>query len=320
MIKYLKSTTLSSYLILAALFVIIKFPVWLNGTNQPIEINEFSHEQLYIFIKNYNLSFGLAQLIIIIQAIIINYLFTNSYFIREKTIIPAYLFILLSSVINSYNFINIYHVILTIFIGLYYLFLKINFQEQVKSDIFNVGCLFGIAIILFPNLIFFTPLLLIIIYVVKPLRIKELLLAIIGILCVLFFYFSLIYLLDIKIIAPFNFYFYPSNITELDTSIKIKIFVLALFSIISLYGMIGIKQSTENRVKRNVDMLFLLAISSFLIIVMNTFFFPNNVVFIFLPSTIFISIFLHRIKKQKVIETFNFILLLSIVIANFYQH
>ena len=320
MIKYLKSTAFSSLLLLGVLFVLLKFPIWLDGNNQSIIIKAFSPTHYYIFIENYTLSFCSAQLIILIQAIWINYLFISSSFIREKTIVPAYLFILLSSAVNSYNFINTYHIIITIFIGLYHLFLRINFKEQSKSDIFNAGCLFGIAIILLPNLILFIPFLLIIIFVIKPLQIKELLLVIIGILCIPFFYLSFVYLLEFKIVLPFNFYFYPSNISNEDISIQISIFIIALCSILSLFGMIGIKQSTENRVKRNVDMVFLLAIGLLTIILFNTYYFPDSTVFIFIPSTLFISIFLHRIKNKKMVEFLNIILLISIFITYVYKN
>ena len=319
-LKYLKSTQLSAFLLLGIIYLILKLPLLSHLEQEPIIIQTFSVVSPYIYLENSLWAFIIAQIINIAQAIWINFLFSESTFVRVKTIIPAYLFILLSSTVISYNFINIYHLIFTVLLGLYQIFLKISFKEQARTDIFNVGVLFGFLIILFPNSILITPILMLIIYLLKPLKLREIFLVLIGILCIPYFYFAIMYLMEIKLVFPFNFYIYLPSIFNIDFSTKIILLLIAISSIISIWGMIGIKQSTENRVKRNVDMLYLLSIGLFLVIIFSTYYFPDTTLLIFLSSTLFLSIFLHRIKNQRVAEILNFFLFIGTIIFCFYKN
>ena len=320
MLKYLKSTQFSAFLLLGIIYLILKLPLLIHLEQEPIIIQSFSAVSPYIFLENTFWSFIIAQIIIIVQAIWINFLFSESTFVRAKTIIPAYLFIILNATIISYNYLNIYHLIFTILLGLYQIFLKISFKEKAKSDIFNVGVLFGFLIILFPNSILLTPILMLITYFLKPLKLIEIFLVLIGILCIPYFYFSIMYLMEIKLVLPFDFYFYLPTIFNGDTPTQIILLLIAIGSIISIWGMFGIKQSTENRVKRNVDMLYLLSIGLFLVIIFSTYYFPDTTLLIFLSSTLFLSIFLHRIKNQRVAEILNFFLFIGTIIFCFYKN
>jgi hypothetical protein len=270
-----------------------------------------------LFIENNWLSFSLAQLAIIFQALWLNYLFIRSYFITKKTFVPAYFFILLTSIFVNYNFINIYHIITFLLLMLYQIFLRINFKEKAKPDIFNVGLVFGILVILFPNIIVFFPFLPIIVYALKPFQAKELLLTFIGILCVLFLYFSFAYLFDFEIKNPF--YFYPSLSFDAGNIYKnFSVYLLILYFLLSFFGIIGIKQSTGNRVKRNINMLYFLLIGLVFVLVFSAHYLLDSLTLLFIPMSAFLSIFMHRIKKQNLAEGLNLILFLTVLVVNFY--
>lgn len=319
MLKVLKSNSYISYSLLIFLILLLKFPFVLNEP-KPIVIDSFFLKDYYISISNTHLSFILAQVVILIQAIWLTFLFNNSFYVRIRGIIPAYFFILVSSAIESYQFINEFHLIVFILLLLYQIFLNINLKENAKTSMFNVGLLFGGLIVLYPNCILFTPFLLFIVYVLKPLHAKEVVLTFLGILCILFLYFSYSYFLNLKIGNPFYFYFYVDKYPPLDTLYKqAGIIALILFLFISFTGMLGIKQSTDNKVKRNVDMLVILLIGLTVVCLMSSYYLLDCLTLLFIPLSIFFSIFTLRIKKQKFVESVHLILLLTILIQNFFM-
>jgi hypothetical protein len=319
-LQFLKSRSFSSVFFLIIFFILIKIPFFLWYDFDTIT-QQTIFENLRIFqFHSKEISFALAQLLILFQAIWLNNLFQKSDFHNSNGIIPAYIFIIISSTVSSYNFFNQYHLINLLLLLIYNIFLSIFHQESAKNQAFNLGFTFGLCTTIFPNAIVFLPFILLIFYNLKRFVLKEIILIIIGFTFVWFLVFAFIYLLEIDITNPFNFYFYKLNFIHQNNFyliLPIAISILYLgFSFISLRG---IMQATSVKRKKSVGLIIYFLIGLAILIAFSSFYLIHSYTLIFVPITIFISLLMLRIRKPKIAETLNLIFALTIFIIHVIQ-
>lgn len=317
MIQLLKSNNFSTIILFIVVFFCVKLPFLFFYEPNTLPYT-FVFDGLPTFQFNSNiLNFVAAQLSILAQCFLINYYFQKSDLYSVQYIVPAYIFMLISSIIPNYNFFNYFHIITFIILFIFNLYISIYQETSVKAEAFNIGVLFGIATFIFPNIIVGLPFILIMFYIPKAFNFKEMLLILVGIAMVWFYIFSVAYFLNISIHNPFDFYFYQetyihrNNIIELIPTILSVLYLL--FSFVSLRG---IAQATSVKRKKSVNLIVFLLLGMSVTVLLSSRYLFDVLSILFIPLSIYISLLLLRIKKTRLSEALNLIFLLTIFIVH----
>lgn len=320
MVSVLRSNNFITIFLLVVIFILIKLPFYFFY--QPTFIEQsLLFKQIPIFQFKYDeLGFVVAQICIVVQSIWFNQLFLNSDLYPKPSLMSVYIFILLSSTIASYNYFNFYHILIFLFLSMYSILLSIYQKTQAKSEAFNIGFLFGVFIFIFPNGIVLLPFILMLFYILKAIVFKELLILISGTVAFWLYTLSITYLFDLEIANPFDFYIFNFNAIKPQQYLYflpiVTTIILLFFSFFSLRGIAF--ASTSKRMK-NVNLIAVLLFGFAFTVLFNIKYFPDIFCLLFIPFTFFFSLMWLRTKKKIVIETINFLFLLTIFIIHFYK-
>ena len=294
MLQLFRNQNPISLLLLGVILVFLRLPYMIYA-NSGIEVNSWNipfigtHAQIFIVVG-----------IIFAQAIWINYIFTDAKLLEEKTVVPALIWILVTSIDLEVYMIDSSLVISTILLAIIHIFILNPSNSISIRRCFQLGILNAILLLIEPSFVIFIPIIILMIYNVNAKGIREYLVFFIGIIMVLFWFWTFSYLFESevvwreKLIAQFRLPSYHF------TSYEYVIWgILAVFAVWGAIKMLMLTNSASLILKKNVNTFLLMSIGILLVILVSTGWDTENNVILLIPLTFFTSIVLLIIRKTK---------------------
>lgn len=318
MLSYFKSQQPPTVLAFILTFILVKIPFLLAYKITAVQgVQHLWGTHGLLLSGSFLLNFLLAQICLLAQAVWFNYLFHKADYHDGSSMIPALYFSLATSLIPQFNEFSIYLVIGFLLLMMFQTFLSITIKESTRLECFNAGVLGGILCILQVNFVLFLPFLFLILYAIKPFRFNEYLMLFFGILFPVYLAFSLSYVLDFFIninIFHFSLFHFHKIFSQIPDSINLLLTaVYLLFSFISLRG---IMYSTGFKRRKNLNMLIFFFVGIVLLILLSGNLDVTVFSLSFIPVSIFLTLFMLRIRKKRLGEILNAIFVIVIFVTN----
>ena len=318
MLSFFKSQQPITVLTFIFFFICIKIPFAFSGaTVTIIDVKNLWGSIGLLLSGNFFLNFIVAQLCLLGQAIWFNYLFHKSDYHEGSSMIPALYFTLVTSLIPEFNVFSIYVILLFLLLMLFQTFLLITVKENTRLECFNAGVLGGILVLINLQFVVLVPFLFLILYAIKPFRINEYLMLLFGILFPVYIAMSVSYVFDL-FMSINNFTINLFDFSQLFRSIPnaINFILTGIYLLFSFVSLRGIMYSTGFKRRKNLNMLIFLFIG-----LVATIMFSGNLdetVFslLFIPVSIFLTLFMLRIRKKRLGEILNVIFVSVIFVTN----
>jgi len=179
--------------------VLIRLPMFLRPHVMNIQTEDsILYRAILKFLEPYNKNFPsvypmLAFALLFLQAIMLTSFINNQRMVSWAGYLPGMAYLLITSLFPEWNYLSAPLIINTILLFVLSGLLKIYNQQSAKVAIFNIGLALGIATFLFFPSITFIIWILLALLVMRPFRLNEWMLCIVGITTP--FYFYAIYLL-----------------------------------------------------------------------------------------------------------------------------
>lgn len=138
----------------------------------------------------------LAYLLIFLQAVLLNRFINSQRMTNKASFYPGMAYMLITSLLPEWNFFSAPLIINTILLFILSGLFKIYNQQNAKGAIFNIGLALGIASFLFFPAITFVIWILLALAVMRPFRLNEWVLCIVGIITPYYFYGIYLFLTD----------------------------------------------------------------------------------------------------------------------------
>jgi hypothetical protein len=224
----------------AVLFIfglLLKLPPFLYPKAIVATINDGRLYQLFIssLPKDSSLLYSvLSFALLYIQSLMINYLVSEYKLIARQNYLPAMAFMLITSLLPEWNYLSSPLIANTLIIWMFIYLFKLYNTPNVKGHVYNIGLIAGInSYIYFPSAAFIICILLGLM-ILKPFRLNELILFIIG--CTTPYYFHAIYLF---LVDKFNFQnFFPHVVIKIP-DVKSSIPVAASTLLLTIPFLVG---------------------------------------------------------------------------------
>lgn len=318
MLSYFKVQQPISFLLFVAVFIGLKFPYFLHFQTIPIAPVQNWWTSLDLFLSNnVVLNVCIAQLCILIQAIWFNYLFNQADFHESNSLIPALIFATVTATIPQFNQFDIYTIIGFLLLLLFQITLNINSRESAKLESFNLGLIGGILVLINVHFIVLIPFLFLMLYALKSFRISEYILLFFGILFVFYMAIGISYVFEIPLIVDDltlkTFYLFQFQKDIYNAILLILVAVYLCFSFISLRGILF---STSFKRRKNINMLILFFIASIATIVFARNSDESILSQLFIPVSVFLALFMLRIRKKRLGEILNAIFITVTIVTN----
>jgi len=136
----------------------------------------------------------LFQLIIISQAIRLNILLSKFKMFQQISYLPAFTYIILTGLFPYWDVISSGLVANSLVIWILVKLLRLYDQNQPKTLEFNIGLIVGISILLYEPIAILIPVVLFALIIIRPFKISEWLVLIMGILLPFYFIFTYVFL------------------------------------------------------------------------------------------------------------------------------
>lgn len=161
-------------------------------------------------------------LLLYVQALMINYLINEFRLITKQTYLPAMAYLLITTLLPEWNYLSSPLVATTLIIWIFIKLFRLYNMTVARGQIFNIGLLLGIAsYIYFPSASFIICVLLGLI-IIKPFRINEVFLFLMG--CLTPYYFLGAYLFLTDKLSVVNFF---PHVSVLVPEVKSNIWLAA---------------------------------------------------------------------------------------------
>ncbi len=311
------------YTLQLLLLAIVPLIFWTQAFVNPPEVitNKFDmpiYKVIYDWAKDYQLFSSIcAFVLVILQGLLINQLFTNNHLSQKNTFLPAFIYILLMSC--SYQCMTLNSMLLANFLIIFalYFFLNCSDKKEGIDEIYNSCALLSLASLFYAPAILFILWIWLGLIIYKLYKWRSWLMSLLGILTpyVLICIFYYLNGIDIQstLLSHTNHWFH-FDLNFLNEPIQVVyIATLVLFSIPAIFTTLS---SRSNRVieyrKKSAVMFSLLIISIIPFFLSKT---EYNMSFIFAPSLAFFlsNFFLHYHNQRKINTFFIIFILISII-------
>ena len=194
MVGIFKQKTPANILILLLFGILIKLPMFRHPF---VPVSESSNGPLFIMLLNWLQPFGkslpalypgIAFSLLFIQSVWLTQFINNRRLISFSTYLPGMSYLLISSLFPEWNHFSAALLINTILLFILSGLFRIYNQQKAKGTIFNIGLALGIASFLFLSSLAFVIWVLLALAVMRPFRVNEWLLCILGITTPYYFY------------------------------------------------------------------------------------------------------------------------------------
>jgi hypothetical protein len=184
----------ATFFLLLIFGVLIKLPMFLHPH---IIVSKPGDSELYKAILKFLEPTGrsspviyacLAFMLLLLQAMVLTRFMNTQRMMSRPTYFPGMAYLLITSLIPGWNFFSAPLIVNTFFVIVLSVLFKIYNQQNAKGAIFNIGLSLGISsFIFFPSLTFIVWILLALM-VIRPFRLNELLICILGVTTPFYFY------------------------------------------------------------------------------------------------------------------------------------
>ena len=297
MLKLFKNQQPVTLILLVIILLMTRLPF--------VFVQNFKSDNNYLNIElnPLSLSILLIMLVVFIQAVWLNYIFSNSHFLSEKTVIPALVWILVTGL--NPNFMVIGFPIISATLIIIMMQIIFNYQSNIIQiqQCFQLGVLLGLLILMQPVLIFAIPFFIVLIYNMNTQGVREYLIFLLSIALTFFWAWSFVYLTDQSLhwISRFKYNFglpyFPMNWVE-----GVKWIVISLYILGGFFSLFTLMSSASAKRKKNVRSLILLILSLGVSCLLTTHWDFSNIIIFIVPSSFLISIVLLIIHKIKYAE------------------
>ena len=200
---------------------------------------------------------------------------------------------------------------------LFQITLNINSRESAKLESFNLGLIGGILVLINVHFIVLIPFLFLMLYALKSFRISEYILLFFGILFVFYMAIGISYVFEIPLIVDDltlkTFYLFQFQKDIYNAILLILVAVYLCFSFISLRGILF---STSFKRRKNINMLILFFIASIATVVFARNSDESILSQLFIPVSVFLALFMLRIRKKRLGEILNAIFITVTIVTN----
>jgi hypothetical protein len=318
MLSFFKSQQPVTVLTFIFFFIFIKTPFAFSGAAESIlEVKNLWGSAGLLFSGNFFLNFLVAQLCVLGQAIWFNYLFHKSDYHEGSSMIPALYFTLVTSLIPQFNVFSVYLIILFLLLMLFQTFLLITVKESSRLECFNAGVLGGVLVLINLQFIVLVPFLFLILYAIKPFCINEYLMLLFGILFPVYIAMSVSYVFDLFMsINNFNIQLYDFSQVFIIIPNAINLILTGIYLLFSFISLRGIMYSTGFKRRKNLNMLIFLFTGLVVTITLSGNLDETVFSLLFIPVSIFLTLFMLRIRKKRLGEILNVIFVSVIFVTN----
>lgn len=257
----------------------IKFPLFLHPeTPQHNRGDNFLYTALLKLLQPFTTSTPvvfslLAFLLVFTEAILLNRIINSLRLFPKQNYLAGMSYLLVTSMMPGWIGFSAPLLINGLLIWIWYRLLGFYNNSKPRSAIFNVSVLVGTLPLIYAPAIAYIVLLLLAVVILRPFRVTELLIALLGVLTPYYFFFVLLYLTDQwtidKIIPAFTFY-----LPRLSSSLWITggITLLLVPFLLGGYYVQGNLNKMLIQVRKGWSLLLLLLLVSLLIILVS----PDN--------------------------------------------
>ncbi|MDB5227276.1 MAG: hypothetical protein JWN78_1469 [Bacteroidota bacterium] len=318
MLSYFKTQRSTTIFVFVLFFILLKIPFFISAKLVPVANVQNLWNAVGILLSgSIFLNFLLAQVCLLLQAIAFNFLFHKANYHEGNSLIPGVYFVLVTSLIPQFNEFTVYIILGFILLWMFQTLLLITIKESTRFECFNLGFTGGLLVILNAHFILFIPFLLAMLFVMKPFRFNEYLMLLFGILCPVYLALSVSYLSDLTLnigafsLSKFHFFRFQRNVFH-----AIDFILTAAYLLFGFISLRGIMYSTGFKRRKNINMLIF-----FFIGMVTTVLFCGDLdetafMLLAIPVSIFLSLFMLRIRKKKLGEILNAIFVVTIFILN----
>lgn len=213
----------------------------------------------------------IAFALLYIQALMINYLVNEYRMISKATYLPAMAYMLLTSLLPEWNYLSSPMLANTFIIWMFIYLFRLYNSDKARAQVFNIGLIAGItSYIYFPSAAFIVCILLGLM-ILKPFRLNEILLFILGILTPYYFHVAWLFLFGKLNFA--NFFPHVSiTVPRIDNSIWVAGSIL-LLTIPFLIGGYFVQSNLRRmliQVRKNWSILLLYLLLAFFVPFINS--------------------------------------------------
>lgn len=183
------------YLVLFS--VLLHFHIWMDAPVVIANVNDgFLSYLLVTYVKPLPslVLIILFQIIILSQAVRLNILLSKLKMFQQVSYLPAFTYILLTALFPYWDVISAGLLANTLVIWIMVKLLRLYEQGQAQTIEFNIGLIVGISILLYSPIAIFTPIVLFALTIIRPFKLTEWMVLIMGILLPFYFLFSFFYL------------------------------------------------------------------------------------------------------------------------------
>lgn len=297
MLKFFKNQQPVTLILLVIILLVTRLPfLFLQNFQVPTAFLKVGWIPLSV-------SFLLAMILVFVQAVRLNAIFSNSHLPNEKSVIPALVWILITGLNPNFMVIDFPVISATIII----LMMQIIFSYQSNAirvqESFQLGILLGLLILMQPVFIFTIPFFLVLIYNMNTLGVREYLVFLLSIGLTFFWAWSFVYLTDqsLYFLERFRhhigFVYFPMTYVE-----GAKWGIIALFIIGGFFSLFALMSSASAKRKKNVRSLIVLFVALAVPCLFSTEWDFSNILILLVPSVFLISIALLIIHKIKYAE------------------
>jgi hypothetical protein len=325
LLKAFKSNQPYSILLLP----LITLGLWLNSFLQPLAYPYFQGEESMILYQPIQLLLGnspiastfTALIFIILLAFLVLKLNQQYAFIRVRTFLPSYLFVLITSGLHELHVMHpVYPAALFLILAIDRIFNTYD-KEQIHSNAFDSGIFLAIGSLFYLNLIFFFPILWIGFIILKPkVNWREYILTTIGFilpwLAALAFYLAtgrrdeLVQTLESNI--TFHQVFLRDNLP-----IQIYGGFLILLTLISSFFLLSQFDGKKISSRRYFKTFFWIFLISVILVIANPAVSQEIIILMAIPLTYLISNYLIFMKRQVWGEVFLYVLAAGVIYLQF---
>lgn len=300
-----------SLLLLLIILLVTRLPYFFLN-----DVQEFDAFYLNIHLETTVLSIILASFLVFAQALWINTLFTNGQIMDEKTVVPALVWILLTSIHPGFVEIGFPLLSSTLVLSMLHILLSVKGNVISKQECFHLGILSGVLFLLHPPCIIMIPWFLGMIYNQNTFGLREYLMYLLGIFMVFFWAWSYVFVNDLslewinRLVGHTGLPMHVMHIKELAIWMMILLFCIGGF-----IGLFPLMLSASTKRKKNVRTVLLFGISVILAFAISRNWDFSNILMVLLPLSFLISIGLLIITKNKIAEFVFGIFVLTILSA-----
>ncbi len=307
-------------LFLVLLSVALHFHIWISP---PMVIANASDGLLPYILVNYVKTLPpfvliiLFQLLILSQAVRLNILMSKLKMFQQVSYLPGFTYIILTALFPYWDVISSGLVANSLVIWILVKLLRLYDQNQPKSLEFNIGLLLGCSILLYSPIAILIPVVLFALTIIRPFKLAEWLVLLMGILLPFYFIFTFVYLTS----GPQEFKQYLPRLDWKNPLIRPNIKVILTLALIALQFFTGLFywQDQQSRFIIQVRKYWLVLLLVLILTLFQPIIFSAQALYasaiVLTPLACFIS-FAYSVPKSLFIPNILFWSALAVIVYN----